>query len=168
MNKGIKGKMVKRAKGFTVIEVLIALAILSVGIMALISMMIQVVKANAFSDKMTKAAALVQDKMEELRRLQYEDAQLTNRGDNNDVSTDVQGTPALFTSPDHSDAEPDGDPAPSVTLSSTLQRVWNVADNTPNIGSVTNPKMKTVTVIVGWQGSKAYYVAAKTFIHEYQ
>ena len=154
--------MVKGSKGFTVIEVLIALAILSVGILALVSMMIQVVKANAFSDKMTEAAALVQDKMEELRRLQYTDDQLTNRGDNNDVSTDAQGTLALFTSPDHSDAEPDGDPTPSVTLSPTLQRVWNVADDTPNA------KMKTVTVIVGWQGSKAYYVAAKTFIHEYQ
>ena len=161
--------MVKGSKGFTVIEVLIALAILSVGILALVSMMIQVVKANAFSDKMTEAAALVQDKMEELRRLQYTDDQLTNRGDNNDVSTDAQGTPALFTSPDHSDAEPDGDPTPSVTLSPTLQRVWNVADDTLADGTINaNAKMKTVTVIVGWQGSKAYYVAAKTFIHEYQ
>ena len=161
--------MVKGSKGFTVIEVLIALAILSVGILALVSMMIQVVKANAFSDKMTEAAALVQDKMEELRRLQYTDDQLTNRGDNNDVSTDAQGTLALFTSPDHSDAEPDGDPTPSVTLSPTLQRVWNVADDTLADGTINaNAKMKTVTVIVGWQGSKAYYVAAKTFIHEYQ
>ena len=151
---------------------MISLVILSVGLLGLASQTLSVIKANSLSDQMTRATVLAEDKMEELKRLGYPHNQLSQLkdtdGSTTDVSTDIQAKPSLFTNPDHSDAHPMGETG-TVTLTSALQRVWNVADNTPATG------MKTVTVIVGWKtatqtgaAAKSHYVALTTIIHEYQ
>src|SRR5712691_4870396 len=150
---------------------MISLVILSVGLLGIASQTLSVIKANSLSHQMTRAAVLVEDKMEELKRLGYPHNQLSQLkdtdGSTTDVSTDIQAKPSLFTNPDHSDAHPMGETG-TVTLTSALQRVWNVADNTPATG------MKTVTVIVGWQTTrsggpaKPHYVTLTTIIHEYQ
>ena len=154
--------------GFTLVEIMISLVILSVGLLGLASQTLSVIKANSLSDQMTRATVLAEDKMEELKRLGYAHAQLQDTDSNTaDVSTDIQTNPSFFTNPDHSDTNPTSETG-TVTLTSALQRVWNVADNTPATG------MKTVTVIVGWQTTrsggpaKPHYVALTTIIHEYQ
>ncbi|RJP58606.1 MAG: prepilin-type N-terminal cleavage/methylation domain-containing protein [Deltaproteobacteria bacterium] len=153
-------RLFSNEKGFTLLEILIAMTILSVGLLALAEMTVYVIRSNAVGNKVTDATVLAQDKLEELRTLGYSDTQLSNGGDNNDVSTDIHsGTPSfpLFTGPDHTDT---CNSSCSVTISQTPQRVWNVADDTPASG------MKTVTVIVGWKDSINHFVALSTIIRE--
>ena len=162
----------KREWGFTLVEVMISLVILSVGSLGLAPLTLSIIKANSLSNQMTRATILAEDKMEELKRLSYTHVQYTQLRDTDssttDVTIDITANPSLFTNPDHSDAYPLGETG-TVTLTSTPKRVWNVADNTPATG------MKTVTVIVGWKTStqpgapaKPHYVVLTTIIHEYQ
>ncbi|MFA4910266.1 MAG: prepilin-type N-terminal cleavage/methylation domain-containing protein [Desulfobacteria bacterium] len=148
-------KLFPNEKGFTLLEILIAITILSVGLLALAEMTVYVIRSNAAGNKITKATVLAEDKLEQLRKLDYSDTKLSNGGDNNDVSTNIHSNTALFTSPDHTDT---CDSSCSVTISQTPQRVWNVADDTPASG------MKTVTVIVGWKDSINHFVALSTII----
>jgi type IV pilus modification protein PilV len=54
-------------RGFTVIEVMIALTILLVGIAGLLSMQLTAMRATSFSRHATEASMLAEDKMEALR-----------------------------------------------------------------------------------------------------
>jgi len=75
--------MVKREKrmpttqhndnGFTLLEVLIAIVILSVGLLGMASLTIGIIKGNRFSNDLTTATTLAQDKMEDIRREGYSD-----------------------------------------------------------------------------------------------
>ncbi len=56
-----------KSHGFTLIEVLIALVILSVAFLGLAGLMVQTTKNNSFGGRITEAATLAQDKLEELR-----------------------------------------------------------------------------------------------------
>ena len=55
--------------GFTLIEVLIAIVILSVGLLGMASLTVGIIKGNQFSNQLTTATTLAQDKMEDLRRI---------------------------------------------------------------------------------------------------
>ncbi len=54
-------------RGFTLIEVMIALVILSIAFLGLAGLMVQTTKNTAFGGLMTEAATFAQDKLEELR-----------------------------------------------------------------------------------------------------
>ena len=56
-----------KSKGFSLIEILIALVILSITFLALAGLMVQSTKNNSFGGRMTEAATFAQDKLEELR-----------------------------------------------------------------------------------------------------
>jgi len=58
-------------KGFTLIEVLIAIVILSVGLLGMASLTVAIIQGNKFSNDLTTATTLAQDKMEDIRRLGY-------------------------------------------------------------------------------------------------
>jgi len=60
-----------KSKGFTLIEVLIALVILSVAFLGLAGLMVQTTKNNSFGGRMTEAATFAQDKLEELRAVSW-------------------------------------------------------------------------------------------------
>jgi prepilin-type N-terminal cleavage/methylation domain-containing protein len=60
-----------RQQGFTLIEIMIALVILSVGLAGLIPMSVHSVRGNTFGETTTIAATWSQDKLEELRRLDF-------------------------------------------------------------------------------------------------
>lgn len=60
-----------KSKGFSLIEVLIALVILSVAFLALAGLMVQTTKNNSFGGRMTEAATFAQDKLEELRAVSW-------------------------------------------------------------------------------------------------
>jgi prepilin-type N-terminal cleavage/methylation domain-containing protein len=56
-----------KSQGFSLIEVLIALVILSVAFLGLAGLMVQTTKNNSFGEHMTEAATFAQDQLENLR-----------------------------------------------------------------------------------------------------
>lgn len=60
-------KLLAKSKGFTMIEILIALVILSVSLLALAGLMAMTTKNTSFGGHMTEAATFAQDKLEGLR-----------------------------------------------------------------------------------------------------
>jgi len=56
-----------RSKGFSLIEVMIALVILAVALLGLAGLMVTTTKNNSFGGHITEAATFAQDKLEQLR-----------------------------------------------------------------------------------------------------
>ena len=61
----------KKDNGFTLIEVLIAIIILSVGLLGMAALTVGIIQGNKFSNDLTTATTLAQDEMEDIRRLGY-------------------------------------------------------------------------------------------------
>ena len=61
----------KESRGFSLVEVLIALVILSISLLALAGLMVQTTKNNSFGSHMTEAATVAQDEFEILRARPY-------------------------------------------------------------------------------------------------
>ena len=57
----------RRQGGFTLIEVLVAIVILSVGLLLLAQMMVLATRSNALSGRMTSSAALAREQLERLK-----------------------------------------------------------------------------------------------------
>lgn len=57
--------------GFTLIEIVVALAVIAIGIFAIMTLTLMVVKGNAHSRKNTAATTLAQKKMEEIKALNF-------------------------------------------------------------------------------------------------
>ncbi|MCJ7663966.1 MAG: type IV pilus modification protein PilV [Desulfobacterales bacterium] len=55
-------------RGFTLLEVMIALVILAVGLLGLASLQIMAIKGNSYGQQMTVASTLAQNQLEQLRR----------------------------------------------------------------------------------------------------
>lgn len=76
------GKTVKpflvggNASGFTLIEVMIALVILSVGILGAASMQISAIKGNGMANKITEASMVASDRAERLLALNFSSSDL--------------------------------------------------------------------------------------------
>jgi type IV pilus modification protein PilV len=58
-----------RQQGFTLTEVMVAILLLTIGLLALAKMQTQAVASNSFGNQLTQATFLAQDKLEELRLL---------------------------------------------------------------------------------------------------
>ncbi len=65
------GRAITDPQGFTLLEILIAVAILAIGLLAVASMATIVIKSNAASNRLSIASTLVQDKLEEIRATHY-------------------------------------------------------------------------------------------------
>lgn len=115
-----------QSKGFTLIEVMIALVILAVGLLALATMQIVSIRANAFSSEMTYATMLAQSRFEQFRNMAYVDI------------TPTGGTPVT-----------EDIPASEQSKGIPYRVQWTVDDNTPT----TN--MRTINLAVLWTGSPA-------------
>ncbi|MFC1855582.1 prepilin-type N-terminal cleavage/methylation domain-containing protein [Thermodesulfobacteriota bacterium] len=64
-------KKLKRKLGFTLIEILTALTILAIAMLSFIPMVISTMRANAFGAQMTHSSELCQDKLEEIKRMNF-------------------------------------------------------------------------------------------------
>ena len=105
------------ASGFTLIEVLIAISILSIGLLAVASMQVSAIRGNSHARGVTEATTLAQDRLEKLLSLSY-------------THTDLSAGP-------HTDLNP----PESYTIT------WNITDGpntSPNV--IANTKLITVTV----------------------
>ena len=61
----------KRESGFTLLEVIIAISILTVGMLAVASMQTAAIRGNSFANQATESITWAQDKMEDLMALTY-------------------------------------------------------------------------------------------------
>jgi len=64
---GFVMSFLKRSKGFSLIEVLVALVILAIALLALAGLMVTTTKNNSWGGHLTEAATFAQDKLEQLR-----------------------------------------------------------------------------------------------------
>jgi len=64
--------VIRRDTGFTLIEVVVALLVLTIGLLGMAALAISVMQGNKSSNQISTATALAQDKMEEFRGLGYE------------------------------------------------------------------------------------------------
>jgi type IV pilus assembly protein PilV len=63
----------KASRGFSLIEVLIALSIFTIGILGVASLVISSINENALARRVTEATALAEDRLEGMLALSYED-----------------------------------------------------------------------------------------------
>jgi len=116
-------------QAFTLIEVLLAMLIFAVGILAVTSMDLTSTRVNSRAADMTEATALTRQKMEELLNMDFDDANLTDTNGNGLAGFDDDATN-------------------TADFSETSGRhtiFWNVAENQPVNDA------KTIRVIVTWQ-----------------
>ena len=114
-------------RGFTLVEVMIALFILVTALLGLVSTTVVVVKANSFSKTMSTATTLAKDKLEALKNSSY--TALASGTDYATASSAVQS---------------------SSSSSAMYTRTWTVsADGTPSAG------LKTIQVSVVWSWQNA-------------
>lgn len=86
--KGLSGSSKPGStRGFTLIEVLIAMAIFAIGILAVTSMQMRSINQNASARMQTEATTLAVDWMERLLALPYEDAWLDEAASPYEVSS---------------------------------------------------------------------------------
>jgi type IV pilus assembly protein PilV len=57
--------------GFTLIEIMIALVILSIGLVALAGLQLSAIKGNTFSNRMTAAVSIANQKLEQIKDKAY-------------------------------------------------------------------------------------------------
>ncbi len=65
-------KFMRRDKGFTLVEVMVAVFLLTVAFLALISVTVTVIQGNSFSKSMSTATTLARDQVEALRLTDYD------------------------------------------------------------------------------------------------
>ncbi len=61
-------------KGFSLIEILVAMVILSIGLLGTAALTTSIIRGNQVSNRISTATTCAQDKMEEIRRLGYSNA----------------------------------------------------------------------------------------------
>jgi prepilin-type N-terminal cleavage/methylation domain-containing protein len=123
----------RESEGFTLLEVLIAVVILAIGLLAIAQMQIISIRFNAQGRDMTEATTLAMDTLEHLKSLPFENADLTDSdaGNNGDLTDTV--------SIDH--ADPNNPVDPQGIAGGRYTRIWNVADGADT---------KSVVVVVTW------------------
>jgi type IV pilus assembly protein PilV len=73
-------KVLKKQDGFTLIEVLVALTIFAVGLLAIAALQTSAIRMNSTGDRLTEISTLGIDKYEELMSLPFTDPQLAVGG----------------------------------------------------------------------------------------
>ena len=117
--------MVATDKGFTLSEVLVAIVVLSLGLLGLERMHIAAIQVNTIASRLTQGTTLAQDRAERLMALPYSDPMLA----------DITG-PGIFTS------YTDPNPPQGYTIR------WEVDTDVPSTG------IKTINIFVTWKNLK--------------
>jgi type IV pilus assembly protein PilV len=82
---------ITKSRGFSLIEVLIALVILAISLLALAGLMATTARNNSFGGHITEASTFAQDKLEEFRAMRWDDVQTTPPGLDTDNKSGATG-----------------------------------------------------------------------------
>ncbi len=144
----------KRAAGFSLLEVLIALVILSVGLLGIAAMISSSVKSNDSAYLRTQATALAYSIIDRMRT-----NQLAAQNGDYDIAI---GTPAPGSSTvcDGGSANCDSSALAAFDLAQWKQSLTSSTNGLPSgdgsIGTAATGGVTTVTVTVQWNDSRAY------------
>jgi len=69
-------------KGFTLIEIMVAITLRSVGLLGMAGLTVGIMRGNSLSNQVTTATALAQAKMEDIKRVGYSGASTSAEGYN--------------------------------------------------------------------------------------
>jgi prepilin-type N-terminal cleavage/methylation domain-containing protein len=127
-----------RDEGFTLIEVLIALVILTVGLLAVGTMQISAIRGNFMGGNTSTALSLASEKMEELLNTAYNHA---------DLSDGESGNNTNLSSIDSVDHQVELSEEGVVGTGGFYRMIWNIADQSA-------PTTKNVMVIVTWENNR--------------
>ena len=131
-------KKSQKDQGFTLIEVLIAITIFAVGLLAVATMQVSAIRVNSTAGQITTRMTWAQDKLEKLIALPYSDHLLEDIGDP-PSGVDSEGE-------SHQETTSDG----IYTIS------WAVTDNKPV------PNTKLITVSVTGRGKTSQLTSMKS------
>ncbi len=125
-------KLLTASEGFSLLEVVVAASILTVGLLAIATLQGAAIKGNNSAATNTIAATVATDRMEKLMALDMNSQQLQD--------SDNDGQNGL------SDTGADADHAVTgqVISGKSFNIFWNVAEDTPNAGN------KTIGLVVTW------------------
>jgi len=127
-----------RDEGFTLIEVLIALVILTVGLLAVGTMQISAIRGNFMGGNTSTALSFASEKMEELLNTAYNHA---------DLSDGESGNNTNLSSIDSVDHQVELSEEGVVGTGGFYRMIWNIADQSA-------PTTKNVMVIVTWENNR--------------
>jgi len=141
--------------GFTLIEILIAMTIFAIGILAVGAMQISAIKGNTFSNDLTEASTIAQDQVELLISKDFSDPDLVDVNgdgtagiDNPNRTTIITGGNALLPVGGAGQA----DHGQVVNLQGLNYMVyWNIAD--------LSSSAKQIRVIVAWNSKGMHRIA---------
>ncbi len=138
----------RKEKGFSLLEVMVAITLLTFGILAVASMQVSAIKGNALSRDLTKASSLARGKVEELMLAGYNDpavADADGDGTNQDADDDgLDDDGGNFGLEHDTAAEADGNDSETSSSGIVYRLFWNVAEDEPLNGA------KKIRVIVTW------------------
>ncbi|MBF0117752.1 MAG: prepilin-type N-terminal cleavage/methylation domain-containing protein [Desulfobacterales bacterium] len=112
------------SRGFTLIEILIAMVIVGVGLLGNVGIILTIINSNKTASDFTVATVLAEDKMEEVRNTAYGSISTGTVTESNLKSDEGSG--------------------------GTYQRVLNVVEDT---ATFTQANLKKITVTVSWLNS---------------
>lgn len=121
-------RRLRNEQGFSLIEVIVALVVLTIGVLAVNAMQTVSIRGNKTANDITKATSWSSDQVERIFRMDYDD--LTDENAN--------GTAGLGDIGADGDVVMDNDPGGDFTIA------YNVADEDPM------RNIKTVHVVVSW------------------
>ena len=115
--------------GFTLIEVMIAIAIIAIGIFGVMSLVITVMKGNTLSKRVTTATTIAQEKLEDFKIMDYDNA------------VDDSGTDTAYNIDYYWEADVQDDTPATDTKTITVDVYWSSGgtDTTHN-----NVELKTI------------------------
>ena len=145
--------------GFTLLEVMVSMTLLSVGLLGTVGLQVTAIKDNSFGSKATQAVTLAQSKASELLSYSFNDPRLADASTGNNPGGPTGSfTPAVSTTFDPTSAADGLDPTPidetgqpqaGATFGNGLgfQRYWQIYPETLN-ASVATPSALRIRVAV--------------------
>lgn len=140
------------AAGFTIVEVLIALAILGIGLLGIVKLQMQSGLGNVTSRNMTGAVNLARSKLEELKRVAAYSVQEGTAIDLIDpdplgaspTAGQIEAELSNWASPDFTEGPFNESEQPATSWDMIFYRDWNVVDDVPI------DDFKTVRIRIRW------------------